>query len=169
VAATAVDLTADPTIGAAHWSSPLTDGTPRAGFNCVVNPPDAVNYHAHLSILVNNEPQQIPKYVGAAVSGQTHCFYPIHTDHASGRVHVISAAAGTFTLGQLFEIWGQPLQADNVAGYTGMPVEVYVTDNGTVTKVEQANWSTIELTSHREVTIEIGTPLTQVPNFTWTD
>ena len=26
----------------------------------------------------------------------------------------------------------------------------------------------IELTSHRLITIQIGTPLTEIPNFTWT-
>ena len=84
-------------------------------------------------------------------------------------IHVVSATAGTFTLGQFFQIWGQPLTNTNVAGVTGLPVEIHVTDNGTVMKVEEADWANIELKSHREITIELWTPTTEIPNFTWTD
>jgi hypothetical protein len=93
---------------------------------------------------VNNEPQAIPKYLGAAPQPTTHCFYAIHTHDSSGKIHVTPAAPGIFTLGELFEIWGQPLTNTNVAGVTGLPVEIYVTDNGTSTKVEEADWSDIK-------------------------
>lgn len=168
VSTTVQDITDGKKIGADRWGNPQTDGSAIGNFTCAISPPDTYNVHAHLSILVNNEPQAIPKYVGASPSGATHCFYPIHTDDSSGRVHVISAASGTFTLGQLFQIWGQPLTNTNVGGVSGLPVEVYVTDNGTVTKIEDAEWSNIELKDHREITIELGTPLTEIPNFTWT-
>ena len=82
---------------------------------------------------------------------------------------MISATAGTFTLGQLFEIWGQPLTNTNVGGITGLPVEIFVTDNGTVTKIEEANWNSIELTSHREITIGLGTPVAEIPNYPWSN
>jgi hypothetical protein len=169
VSTTVQNLSDGHKVGADRWPNPQTDGTPRAGFDCVVNPPDTYSVRAHLSILVNNEPQAIPNRLGAAPSGLTHCFYPIHTDDASGRIHVVSAAAGTFTLGQLFQIWGQPLTNTNVAGISGLPIEVFITDNGTVVKVEEADWSNIELTSHREITIELGVPTAEIPNFTWAD
>jgi hypothetical protein len=133
----------------------------------VTNPPDTVSYFAHLSILVNNEPQRVPNRVGAAITGDTHCFYPIHTDDSSGRVHVESPTEGTFTLGQFFEIWGQPLTNTNVAGVTGLPVEIHVTENGTVMKVEEADWGNIEFKDRREITIELGIPTAEIPNFTW--
>jgi len=37
----------------------------------------------------------------------------------------------TYHLGSLIETWGQPLSSSNVAGITGLPIVVYVTDNGT--------------------------------------
>ena len=110
-----------------------------------------------------------PQYIGAAPSGSTHCFYPIHTHDQSGKIHVESTAAGTFTLGNLFDIWGQPLTDSNVAGISGLPVEIFVTENGTVTKVEAADWKNIELKDHREITISLGTEVTEIPNVTWTD
>jgi hypothetical protein len=86
-----------------------------------------------------------------------------------GKIHVTPAAPGIFTLGRVVRDLGQPLTNTNVAGVTGLPVEIYVTDNGTSTKVEDADWSSIELKDHREITIELGTPLTEIPNFTWAD
>jgi len=169
VSATVQDISDGRQVGVTRWGNPQTNGQAIGTFTCVVNPPQTFSLHTHLTILVNNEPQTIPRYVGAAPSGGTHCFYAIHTDDASGRIHVVSSAAGVLTLGQLFQIWGQPLTNTNVAGVSGLPVEIFVTDNGTVTKVDDANWSNIELRDHREITIGLGTPVAEIPNFTWTD
>ena len=169
VSATVQDISDGRQIGATRWGNPQTDGSAIGDFQCIVNPPETFESYFHLSILVNNEPQAIPRYVGASPAGQTHCFYAIHTHDWSGRFHLTPSAASTLTLGQLFQIWNQPLTNTNVAGITGLPVEIYVTDNGTVTKVEEANWANIELRSRREVTIGLGTPVTEIPNFTWTE
>lgn len=170
VSTTVQDITGGPHIGTDRWPNPQTDGSAIGTFTCGLNPPQTFEAHAHLSILVNNEPQTIPRHVGAAPQGNTHCFYTIHTDDPSGKIHVTPAAAGgTYTLGQLFQIWGQPLTSTNVAGVTGLPVEIFVTDNGTVTKVEEANWANIELKEHREITIGLGSTVTAIPNFTWSD
>jgi hypothetical protein len=163
------DLSDGHAVGTNRWPSPQTDGAPIGRFNCVINPPQALAFRAHLSILVNNEPQKIPLYLGASPRPPTHCFFAIHTHDSSGRIHVTPAAPGTFTLGELFEIWGQPLTNTNVAGISGLPVEIYVTDDGTSTKIEDTDWAGIELKPHREITIELGTPLTEIPNFIWTD
>jgi hypothetical protein len=163
------DLTDGHAVGTTRWPDPQTDGSPIGRFTCVFRPPQSLAFRAHLSILVNNEPQKIPLYLGASRQPPTHCFYAIHTHDASGRIHVTPQAPGTFTLGELFEIWGQPLTNTNVAGIEGLPVEVYVTDDGTTVKVEDTDWAAIELKPHREITIELGTPLVEIPNFTWTD
>ena len=166
---TVQDLSDGHAVGDQHWYSPQTDGAPYGRFTCVVNPPQELAFRAHLSILVNNELQKIPLYLGASPRPPTHCFYPIHTHDSSGRIHVTPPAPGIYTLGELFEIWRQPLTNTNVAGITGLPVEVYVTDSGTTVKVEDSDWAAIELRPHREITIELGTPLTEIPNFIWTD
>lgn len=163
------DITDGRQVGVDHWADPRTDGSPIGGFNCVINPPQPLSFHAHLSILVNNEPLTIPRYLGASRQPPTHCFYAIHTHDESGKIHVTPAAPGTFTLGQLFQIWGQPLTNTNVAGFSGLPVEIFVTDNGIVTRVEEADWSSIELRDHREITIGLGTPVAEIPNFVWGD
>jgi hypothetical protein len=169
LSATVQDITDNHRIGTPTFSDPQTDGAAIGSFTCVVNPPQTYHVHSHLSIVQNNEALAVPQYVGAAPSGNTHCFYPIHTHDQSGKIHVESTASGTFTLGNLFDIWKQPLSETNVAGISGLPVEVFVTDNGTVTKVDPADWKNIELKDHREVTIALGTTITEIPNVTWTD
>ena len=166
-----IDITDGQPVGTPRWPDPRggVDGTPIGRFSCVFNPPQQFEFYAHLSILVNNELQRIPLYLGAHRTPQTHCFYAIHTHDATGRIHVTPAAPGVFTLGELFQIWGQPLTNTNVAGITGLPIEIFVTDNGTTVKVEDYDWSSIELRPRREITIGIGTPLIEIPNFTWTD
>jgi len=84
-----------------------------------------------------------------------------------GRMHIEGPAPFTATLGNWFHIWGQPLSRDNVGGITGMPVVVYVTENGVVTRWDD-DPALIELKSHQLITIQIGTQLTELPNFAWT-
>jgi hypothetical protein len=80
-------------IGSNRWPNPQADGAPIGRFDCVINPPQPLAFHAHLSILVNNEPQKIPQYLGASSRPPTHCFYAIHTHDGSGKIHVTPAAA----------------------------------------------------------------------------
>lgn len=171
ISATVQDITDNHRVGDNRWSSPQTDGSPIGSFNCIVNQPQDGAFNAHVSILLNNEPQAIPTYMGASPQAAGgHCFYTIHTHDSSGKVHVTAGAAGgTFTLGQMFQIWNQPLTNTNLAGITGLPIEIFVTENGTVTKVEEADWTNIQLKSHREITIGVGTPVAEIPNFTWTE
>jgi hypothetical protein len=170
LAATAVDISAGQRIGDVHWSSGDTptggQGAPVGSLTC--GPEDTTYHaHAHVSILLNNEPLAVPTRIGIVENAPNpRCLYQIHTHDASGKIHVEAAAAGTFTLGQLFQVWGQPLTTTDVAGLTGMPVEVFVTDGGVVTKVD-ADWANIELRSKRLITIGVGTPVTEIPNFTW--
>jgi hypothetical protein len=54
-----------------------------------------------------------------------------------------------------------------VAGLTGKPIVIYVTDqNGVVTQAP-GSWGDLELLSHREITIQVGTAIEAIPNFTW--
>lgn len=168
IAATVQDISDGRTVGTPRWDNPERDGNPIGAFTCIVNPPRDYHAHAHVTILLNNEAQAVPQYVGAADStGGGHCFYQMHTHDQSGTVHVEHTAPSVFTLGNLFELWNQPLTNTNLAGITGLPIEIFVTENGTVTRVEEADWTNIELKDDREITIGVGTPVAEIPNFTW--
>jgi hypothetical protein len=125
--------------------------------------------HTHLSIFVDGEMQRIPADVGIvpATGGTAGCVYALHTHDATGKIHVEAAAPQRFTLGQFFAIWGQPLTRTNVAGIDGLPVVVYVSEGGTVTVYGGDDLHEIDLQSHREITIQVGSPVAEIPNYTW--
>lgn len=169
--AAAIDLDDNHAVGVAHWSDGDTgdggQGQTVGGIECLVNMAETYHVHTHVSIFLNGEALAVPGQIGIVrPSAGTDCFYSIHTHDLSGKIHVEAAAAGMFTLGQLFAIWGQPLDTTNIGGITGMPVVVYLTDDG-VTTIYSGDLHDIELKSHREVTIQIGTAITAIPQFTW--
>jgi len=143
-------------------------GNPVLGVPCT-DPNDAFHIHSHLSIFMNGQALAIPANVGIVqFTPTTDCHYYVHTHDHSGKIHMEAAAPTTFTLGNLFAIWGMPLTTTNVAGITNLPLTaVYITENGTVTQFT-GDPTTIPMTSHRHIAIVLGTPITQVPFFTWT-
>jgi hypothetical protein len=167
-----VDITDNHQIGVSHWNNRDTadggQGQPVMGLECLATMPETYHVHTHVSIILNGEALAVPSEVGIVRPTTGSCFYSIHTHDTSGKIHIESSGPGTFTLGQLFAIWGQPLTSTNVAALTGMPVTVYVTDNGVVTEAA-SGWDSIELLNHREITIAVGTPITEIPNITWID
>src|SRR2546425_11589398 len=78
------------------------------------------------------------------------CFRGLHTHTAAGIIHIESRARRTFTLGDFFAIWGQPLNSTQVATAQG-PVIAYV--NG-------VRWSAgpgeIRLEAHDLVQLDVG-------------
>jgi hypothetical protein len=173
LSSTVVNIDDGRRLGEIYWpngnSATGGQGSPVDGIECLQNMPDDYHVHTHISIFLNGDhialPQEIGIYRISAEQGR--CFYGIHTHDGTGLAHVEFSEPGTYTLGQLFQIWGQPLSATDVGGITGLPVEVFVTDDGTTTKIED-NWGDIELQSKREITIQIGTPIEEIPNVTWT-
>jgi hypothetical protein len=138
------------------------------GIDCLPSMPDDYHVHTHLSIFLNGEALAVPQNIGIVDSDTAQCFYSIHTHDATGKLHIEAAAAGKFTLGQFFRIWGRTFSNIEVGGLVGMPIVVYVTDpDGKVTEIPDDQWQDIELLSHREITIQIGSAITEIPNFTW--
>jgi len=171
VSSTVINLDGGQQIGATHWPDGATSvggqGQPVGTLECNAATPGPVHIHAHLSIFLNGEQLAIPSRIGFVDSSpSSSCHYQLHSHDRTGLVHVHATTPTDFTLGQYFAIWGQPLETANIAGETGMPVKVYITDAGVVSEVT-SNWSAIVLDSHREVTIQIGTAITEIPNYTW--
>ena len=166
-----VNLDDNHAVGTTHWPNGNTttggQGGTVEGLPCETNLNETYHVHTHVSIFLDGVALAVPANVGrVSMAPNPACFYSIHTHDLSGKIHVEAPAPGAFTLGQLFAIWGQPLTADDVAGLTGKPIVVYSTDQGTVTQVT-TDWKAIELTSHKEITIQVGSAITEIPNFTW--
>ena len=121
---------------------------------------DAEHYHVHVSLFVNGQQQALPLGIGIqnavlvgdslAIAGT--CFYWLHAHDRTGIIHVEPSVTGhTFTLGEYFDLWGQPLTSSNVAGNQG-DVTVYI-DGARYLGDPRA----IVLAAHQQITLEVGT------------
>lgn len=136
---------------------------------------ETYHVHAHVSIFLNGDQLVVPKFIGLPtdaagtrdpVTGIGKCAYSTHTHDETGEIHIEAAAAGTFTLGQVFDVWGQPLDPANVklGDINGLPIKIYMFDEGETQATEfTGDPKTIELKAHRQITIQIGTAISTIP------
>lgn len=138
-------------------------GQPVDGIQCLGMEGQGLHVHSHVALFADGKQIQIPRLLGATPTMTGGCLYWIHTHDASGIIHVESPQViapegdGHYTLGMLFDIWGEALTRDGVAGFTG-PVTAYV--NG---QEYTGDLRAIPLISHQEITLEVGTPLVPPP------
>jgi hypothetical protein len=134
------------------------------GISCQNSEQTVFHIHAHLTVFVNGSARQVPAAVGipGARSQQTAqgqfveggtCFYWLHTHAADGIIHIESPVQRTYTLGNFFDEWGQPLGPDQVGPAKGRVVAIY---NG---QVYTGNPRNIPLTAHAQIQLQVGTPL----------
>jgi hypothetical protein len=64
-------------------------------------------------------------------------------------------------------VWGQPLSKTNIAGITGLPVTVFIDDDGQSVTEYTGNLADIELKPHRSITIQVGSALAEIPSYRW--
>ncbi|TAM56299.1 hypothetical protein EPN52_14370 [bacterium] len=152
-------------LGALTASSPPplqpVAGAPVDGVRCEPLEGQAVHLHAHLTVLIAGKPYPVPSDVGRPATAG--CIYWIHTHAGDGVIHVESPQAGHFTLGQFFALWGQPLDARNVAGVTlngSNRVQVYLGG-----KAWRRDPAAIVLTQHADIVLEVGPPFTEPTPF----
>jgi len=141
------------------------NGQPVDGIKCETSEQVTMHVHAHLAIYDKGVQIQVPQYLGF---GQVTplCLYWLHTHDATGLIHVeapdfTAPNGGPYTLGMLFDIWGETLSRTQVARYSG-PVTAFV--NGT--KYE-GDLKAIPLAAHQQITLEVGTPIVPPPNYTF--
>ncbi|HEV3290712.1 MAG TPA: hypothetical protein VG123_17155 [Streptosporangiaceae bacterium] len=139
-------------------------GQPVDQISCQTSEQTLFHIHAHLAIFVNGKARQVPAAIGVpgARAQQTPngpfiaagtCFYWLHTHASDGIIHIESPVQRTYTLGEFFDEWGQPLGPAQVGPATGRVVALY---DG---KVYQGNPRDIPLTAHAQIQLDIGTPL----------
>jgi hypothetical protein len=134
------------------------------GIGCDTSEQTLFHIHAHLTIFVNGAARQVPAGIGIpGAQGQNTssgtfissgtCFYWLHTHAADGVIHIESPVQRTYTLGEFFNEWGQPLGATRVGPATGKVTALY---NG---HVYLGNPADIPLTKHAQIQLEVGSPL----------
>ncbi len=113
-----------------------------------------LHIHQHLDVFVRGRRIAVPAGIGIDV---TEGFIsPIHTHDASGIVHVESPDVRTFTLGQLFGVWGVRLSRRCLGGDCGRGadrVRVYVDGRPLA-----GDPRVLPLAPHAEIVVAFGTP-----------
>ena len=75
-------------------------------------------------------------------------FYPLHTIDTSGVVYVESRVIRNYTLGDFFEVWGQPLGPANTLGHAENRTSGYHWDMCLVNSGQAAPYPSFEWGSH---------------------
>jgi hypothetical protein len=143
----------------------LVPGEQIDGITCQTNTQVLFHIHAHLTIFVRGVARQIPAGVGIAppyevqetpvgafVAGAS-CFMWLHTHSADGIIHTESPIKRIYTLGDFFDIWGQPLNRHQVGSAHGHVAALF---NG---RVFTGNPRRIPLLAHAQIQLDVGGPL----------
>jgi hypothetical protein len=138
-------------------------GQPVDGISCQTREQTLFHIHAHLTIFVNGKPAQVPAGIGIPGAQPTataqgpfigggDCFYWLHTHAADGIIHIESPVQRIYTLGQFFDLWGQPLSTTQVGPAAGH-VTTYLNGSG-----YDKDPRTIPLTAHAQIQLTVGSP-----------
>jgi hypothetical protein len=139
-------------------------GQPIKGITCDAGEGQRVHIHQHLAIFDHGAPVAVPAYIG--IPEIARCIYWLHTHTPDGIIHIEAPVDRSFTLGDFFAVWGQPLERQRVANATvrrGEKVRVWL--DGKVFVGEPA---TIPLEPHTDIVIQVGPPYTKpAPHTDW--
>jgi hypothetical protein len=124
----------------------VLNGEPVGRFRCTREA--RRRFGAHIELFVRRRVLLVPAGVGVAKGDR--CSYALRTREPTG---VIEIRRGTrASVGDLFELWGQPLRRDRVAGFTARaPVLAFVGG-----KRWHGDVRDIPLTRHAQIVIELG-------------
>jgi hypothetical protein len=113
-----------------------------------------VHIHQHLDLFVGGTRVTVPAGIG--ISAVQRFFSPLHTHDTTGVLHVESATASEFSLGQVFGVWGVPLNRRCIGSLcAGGGKELRAWVNG---EPVDADPTRIVLASHQEIVLAFGTP-----------
>src|SRR5215468_986900 len=137
-------------------------GRPIKGITCDAGEGQRIHIHQHLEIYDRGKLVEIPAFIG--IPQAVRCIYWLHTHTPDGIIHIEAPKDRSFTLGDFFKVWGQPLnktQAATAKGTAKLPLKVWV--NG---KPYSGDPAKIKLDAHTDIVIEAGPPFPAPPRFT---
>jgi hypothetical protein len=146
---------------AASVRADMPTGQPIDGITCDRAEGAVFHIHQHLSILDRGKTVEIPSVVGRPIAGT--CLYWVHTHGSDGTIHVESPKFRTFTLGNFFDIWGEPLSKKAVGPIQlgSKSLRAYVDGQRYFGDPRK-----IELAQHSDITLEVGPPFSKPAAFT---
>jgi hypothetical protein len=135
-----------------------------SGVHC--NTSEGVATHTHQRLTIYDAGKPIPVPQGIGVDEGRNCLFWVHTHSPDGVIHVESPNQDTYTLGQFFDIWGQPLGRTRLLSHAANKVHgirAYV--NG---RPYADDPRSILLAQHTLITLEYGPPwVAPTTRFAW--
>jgi hypothetical protein len=150
-------------------SGDAAQSAPVDGISCETSEQLLFHIHAHLAVYVGTCQKLIAAGVGIGppltfendfVVGGT-CFSWLHTHDETGVIHIESPIQRTYTLGNFFDVWGEPLSSAQVGPDQGV-VTAYL-DGQPFT----GDPRTIPLDAHAVIQLDVGMPLVAPQPFTF--
>ncbi|HLZ73026.1 MAG TPA: hypothetical protein VKV26_24245 [Dehalococcoidia bacterium] len=137
-------------------------GNPVDGIPCETSERLTYHVHAHLTIIANGQGVAVPANTGIV---DNRCIYWLHTHDTSGVIHIEAPSQRAFTLGEFFDVWGQPLSATQVLGFRadGTRSFQFFVDG----QPYSGDPRQVPLGAHTLITIEYGPPFAAPPPFTF--
>lgn len=138
---------------------------PVDGISCQTSEQLLFHIHAHLAVFVDGQGRLVPYGIGIGMPWRLErtvdglfvvggsCFSWLHTHDESGIVHIESPVRRIFTLGNFFDIWGQPLGPAQVGPARGA-VHAFV--NG---QPYTADPRTVPLSADNVIQLDVGSPV----------
>jgi hypothetical protein len=131
------------------------------GIACQTHEQVLFHIHAHLTIFVHGRARKVPAGIGIGAPRRSvhgfvvlgSCFMWLHTHAADGVVHTESPVPRTFTLGDFFDVWGEPLGRARVGGAHGR-VTAFV--GGVAVPGDPRR---IPLRAHAQIQLDVGIPV----------
>jgi hypothetical protein len=143
----------------------MATGATVDGIACQASEQVDYHIHSHLAIYASGARREVPagigipgpqQAVGSFVEGGK-CLYWLHTHDATGVIHVESPVQRVYTLGQFFDIWGQPLSTTQVGRATGK-VTAFIDG-----KRYSGDPRSIKLTPHALIQLDVGSVVPPQP------
>lgn len=126
-----------------------------AGIQCESGERLGHHVHTRLAIFIEGEEVPLPGDIGR----KRGCLYWLHTHEGEGQqgiIHVEAPSDMGFTLGQFFEIWGEPLSPTKLLDKTADAEREIRAMVGT--QVYEGNPATIPLVDDAYIQLEYGPP-----------
>ena len=144
------------------------------GIKCQRDEKLAFHIHAHLTLFVDGKARMLPGGIGVwpklekqsglpgqFVLTQGECLSWLITRFSDGLVHIEAPVRRAFVLGELFDVWGQPLGPHQVGPANGKVTAIV---NG---QVWDGDPRQIPLTAHAQIQLEVGRPLVAPQHITF--
>jgi hypothetical protein len=142
------------------------------GIECQASEGAVIHNHTALDLYVDGQQVQVPAGVGIVQSGLTPCLYALHVhDGEPNLIHIESPVQRTYTVGNLFDIWGKELTDTSFMGHPidaqhKLTIEIY-DENGKLVQTYTGKPRDLAFSNHQTFVFKYNSPDAKPAPFDW--